>query len=269
MKLNTIVLLLLLSSSSFPQEIDTLYLFPDTTTFDFAPIWHEYTENAAVKLTHPKWVQFSLKSVLFKRGSWAVEDFAHIAISTGSYPEENLLFYQYFNLQSSFPEWNEFHFDPVINIYSNSFYISLLPWDLNNAIALVEDTLITNQFLKNALTFWYEGLSFYFSVKAVVDRKLSDFDEEEFIPDNLVLHNCYPNPFNPTTMISYELNKLSFVELKVYDAMGREAAVLVNEEKYPGRYSVKFNASHLSSGVYFYKLNAGGSTIIKNMILMK
>jgi hypothetical protein len=93
--------------------------------------------------------------------------------------------------------------------------------------------------------------------------------EEETLLTAFELYQNYPNPFNPATRIEYEVSSLSHIKLNVYDILGREAAVLVNEEKYPGRYSVTFNASHLSSGVYFYKLTAGDKTIVKQMVLLK
>ena len=64
----------------------------------------------------------------------------------------------------------------------------------------------------------------------------------------------YPNPFNPSTTIRYSIPEISFVTLKVYDVLGNEVEILVNEEKPAGSYEVEFNATHLSSGIYFYKL---------------
>ena len=72
-------------------------------------------------------------------------------------------------------------------------------------------------------------------------------------PTEYVLFQNYPNPFNPTTTIKYQIPELSFVTLKVYDVLGNEIATLVNEEKPVGNYEVEFNASELSSGIYFYQ----------------
>ncbi len=79
----------------------------------------------------------------------------------------------------------------------------------------------------------------------------------------------YPNPFNPTTNISYRIPESGFVSLKVYDALGREVAALVNEVKPAGNYLVNFNAAGLASGVYFYRLKAGNFTQNHKMILLK
>ncbi len=83
------------------------------------------------------------------------------------------------------------------------------------------------------------------------------------------LEQNYPNPFNPSTAISYKLSAVSFVTLKVYDILGREVAVLVNERKGPGRYEVRFDASGLGSGVYVYRLVAGDLVRSRKLILLK
>jgi S-formylglutathione hydrolase FrmB len=79
----------------------------------------------------------------------------------------------------------------------------------------------------------------------------------------------YPNPFNPTTTIRYQIPELSFITLKVYDVLGNEITTLVNEEKPIGIYEVELNANNLSSGVYFYRLQAGSFVETRKMILMK
>jgi M6 family metalloprotease-like protein len=83
------------------------------------------------------------------------------------------------------------------------------------------------------------------------------------------LSQNYPNPFNPSTTIRYSVPISEFVSLKIYDALGNEVATLVNEEKPAGNYEVDFNAAGFSSGIYFYKLQAGSFVATKKMILMK
>jgi hypothetical protein len=79
----------------------------------------------------------------------------------------------------------------------------------------------------------------------------------------------YPNPFNPATSIKYEIPEAGNVKLKVYNSLGSEVAYLVNEHKEAGRYNLEFNASKLSSGIYFYVLEANQFTSVKKMILLK
>jgi hypothetical protein len=87
-------------------------------------------------------------------------------------------------------------------------------------------------------------------------------------PAVFTLNQNYPNPFNPTTFISYQLPAAGHATLKVYDVLGREIKTLVNEFKLAGKYQIEFEASNLSSGVYFYKINAGDFYDIKEMILI-
>lgn len=93
--------------------------------------------------------------------------------------------------------------------------------------------------------------------------------EEEIFPSTFFLNQNYPNPFNPSTSIQYQIAGISQVTLKVYDVLGNEVATLVNEAKPAGSYEVNFNASKLSSGIYFYRLQAGTFLKTKKMILMK
>jgi hypothetical protein len=85
----------------------------------------------------------------------------------------------------------------------------------------------------------------------------------------LKLGDNYPNPFNPSTRISYSIPQESFVSLKIYDNIGREIATLVNDVKDEGNYSVDFKADGIAAGVYYYKLVVGNQSQVKRMILVK
>ena len=89
------------------------------------------------------------------------------------------------------------------------------------------------------------------------------------IPSDYALLNNYPNPFNPSTTISFSIPEEEFVSLKVFNSLGEEVAELVNETLSAGSYSASFNASDLTSGVYFYKINTGTFVEIKKMMLIK
>ena len=104
---------------------------------------------------------------------------------------------------------------------------------------------------------WYENLI------------ITSVEDENQLPTVFSLEQNYPNPFNPTTTINYQIPDLSFVTLKVYDVLGSEVAILVNEEKTAGNYEVDFDGEYLVSGIYFYKLQAGDFVSTKKMILMK
>jgi hypothetical protein len=89
------------------------------------------------------------------------------------------------------------------------------------------------------------------------------------VPSSFFLFQNYPNPFNPSTVISYQLSVNSVVTLKVYDVLGRLVKTLIDERQTAGLHSITFNASSLSSGVYFYRLAAGSYVGTNKMILMK
>ena len=97
----------------------------------------------------------------------------------------------------------------------------------------------------------------------------SGVEDENNLPIECALEQNFPNPFNPSTVISYQLPVGSEVTLKVYDILGNEVATLVDEFKPVGRYEIEFNASALPSGVYFYKLQAGSFIETKKMLLLK
>lgn len=89
------------------------------------------------------------------------------------------------------------------------------------------------------------------------------------VPSKFELSQNYPNPFNPSTKINFDLAKDSKVNLKIYDMLGREVSTLVNEFRTAGYYTVDFNASALSSGVYFYRITTEDFSAIKKMVIMK
>lgn len=102
-----------------------------------------------------------------------------------------------------------------------------------------------------------------------VDNVVSAQETKEEIPADFALMQNYPNPFNPSTKIEFHLPVSEFVTLKVYDILGREIAVLVNENLQPGSYTVEFDASSVASSIYLYTLKAGKFTTTKKMILLK
>jgi len=93
--------------------------------------------------------------------------------------------------------------------------------------------------------------------------------DEGDLPEQFRLEQNYPNPFNPSTKISWQSPVGSWQTLKVYDVLGNEVSTLVDEYKPAGKYEVEFDASPLTSGVYFYQLNAGEFIQTKKMILLK
>ena len=104
-----------------------------------------------------------------------------------------------------------------------------------------------------------------FAIKVTV----SGAEPESELPQTFALSQNYPNPFNPATEIGFEVPTATRVRLAVYDPLGRELVLLVDEEKTPGSYSVRFDASGFASGVYLYRLEAGSFSTVRKMVLLK
>ena len=104
----------------------------------------------------------------------------------------------------------------------------------------------------------------------VLSLSSSVSSNENGIPDMFKLEQNYPNPFNPQTAIGFSLLAVGNVSLKVFDILGREVATLINnEELHAGKHEIEFDASKLSSGIYFYQLRGGNFSETKKMLLLK
>lgn len=127
-------------------------------------------------------------------------------------------------------------------------------------------------YMKKITNFWGDP-----SLKLKYDNTVDVQNVISVIPNNFLLHQNFPNPFNPITKIKYTIPAVIlrqaqsdvFVTLKVYNVLGKEITTLVNEEKLAGSYEIEFDASGLSSGIYFYQLEAGTFVETKKMILLK
>lgn len=120
----------------------------------------------------------------------------------------------------------------------------------------------------NAITEIHENNNKGFNILGA--SAVSGVEEERYIiPAAYALYQSYPNPFNPSTTIKYSLPNSDIVSLKVFDILGREVAILLDEYKTAGTHAVEFNASGLSSGVYFYQLHSGNFVETKKMVLIK
>jgi hypothetical protein len=88
-------------------------------------------------------------------------------------------------------------------------------------------------------------------------------------PEDYKLYQNFPNPFNPSTKISYKINQEGYVKLSVFNLVGQEIETLVNEYQAAGKYDIEFNAKDLPSGIYLYKLQVNGYTSVKRMTLIR
>jgi hypothetical protein len=126
------------------------------------------------------------------------------------------------------------------------------------SLSLLADSAVASQLAENALSF-------------LLYHRQEENAGAHPVPAAFQLYQNYPNPFNPTTEIRYTIpvGTRHAVSLRVYDMLGHEVSVLVNEVKQPGIYTVQFDAAHLASGVYFYRLHAGGSVVTRKLVVLR
>ena len=197
-------------------------------------------------------------------------------------------------------EWSEFYMfnaaQPYINIVSPEDYSELqrglehfIVWDDNvkqDLIIEIGSTFPSRDTIENTGAYKWDIPSdmslgtYWFKVKtldsiALDSRRFQIIDtitsvgEENFIVEEYALYQNYPNPFNPATIISFDLPESDIVKLKVFDILGREVAVLTDEYKSAGKHKLEFDASNLTSGVYFYSIETKSFYKVRKMLLMK
>ena len=113
------------------------------------------------------------------------------------------------------------------------------------------------------------GNQFMVTAPKAILSGVDDKSNDVHFPNTYALHQNYPNPFNPNTTISYSIANPGLVTVKIFNILGEEVVQLVNEYKNSGSYSVNFDASRLSSGIYFYTLNSGSFVSTKKMVVLK
>jgi hypothetical protein len=113
-----------------------------------------------------------------------------------------------------------------------------------------------------------DGTYTYYGTIAEVNNGITGIDEQ-IIPEEYSLSQNYPNPFNPSTTIKYSVPEMNNVQITIYNSLGQTISELVNEMQPAGYYEVTFDASQLSSGLYFYSLTAGSFNSVKKMLMVK
>lgn len=119
----------------------------------------------------------------------------------------------------------------------------------------------------NTLVFPDEA--YFHDIQLYWNSTATDINDVNETPNSYKLNNNYPNPFNPSTIISYSIPQNSFVSLTVYNGIGELVSTLVSEEQSVGNYFVNFKGNNLSSGIYFYTLKAGNFTKTNKMVLLR
>ena len=170
-----------------------------------------------------------------------------------------------------------------VNKYGATLPVTYTLLNPPSNVTLVNDSIVTIG------TNWNQAsTSYYFKVEARLGNNTSGMRDTMYyhlvdtthnpsaiqninseVPDKFSLGQNYPNPFNPVTNINFSIPKSGMVKLVIYDILGKQISVPVNENLRAGNYKVDFNASALASGVYFYRLESDGFTDIKKMMLVK
>jgi len=109
------------------------------------------------------------------------------------------------------------------------------------------------------------------NIIAIKDTNTTNVEMLDGLPEKFNLSQNYPNPFNPSTTIEFELPESSDIQIKIFDILGREVGILIDEQKPAGKYRIEFNISEyeLASGVYFYLLNTEKFNQIKKMVILR
>jgi len=168
-------------------------------------------------------------------------------------------------------EWDSLHvyrFCPVDSQSTATFGPPEEPFARPNSrtMRLKKDTGLVSLEMGGTVIGNFEGSSFQLLHKVVLEV---DENPGGGIPETIMLFQNYPNPFNPTTTIRYVLPHYSHVQLFVFNTLGQQVATLVNVEVEAGYHAVMFNAEGLASGVYFYRLQGGGYTQVRKMLLVR
>lgn len=179
----------------------------------------------------------------------------------GPHPTFQATYYKVYRAASATPLGHPEFFASVIATVSSSTYEYT-----DNDITLYTNGAYLYYFVKG-YNGSYSGRSNIEFVRGYFYKENTSGEDDQELRFNL--NQNYPNPFNPSTIISYSVERNSLVSLKVYDIIGIEIASLVNETKESGNYAVSFDASKLSSGIYFYTLNANGYSETKKMLLVR
>ncbi|GAB4364011.1 MAG: hypothetical protein Kow0042_02280 [Calditrichia bacterium] len=152
-----------------------------------------------------------------------------------------------------------------MNINENTIKVSKWDYTTNSWSEITTAVVNTNE---NLVVFQTNDLTSFYVLTGQSDL-LSIDDPVARLANGFTLEQNYPNPFNPTTTIPFELNKTAKVQLTIYNVLGQAVAVLLNKEMNAGPHQIQFDASSLTSGIYFYELKVDGNSQIRKMNLLK
>lgn len=267
-----------------PGTWDSLKIVGASVCFDGSTyyLWYTGTNGAGVAVGVANsqdgvaWTKYSGNPVLAvgPTGSWddlAVQSPAVVKVGSvfhmfydGNHVSPGYAFRVGYAFSSDGIHWTKYNGNPVLSIGNPS------EWDGHSLGTLAV------LYRGRKFHLWYSGLGqsptypqYWQTGYASSDSTLVSVSPQADLPSDYLLSQCYPNPFNPSTTISYELPKQTHVTLKVYDVLGREVTTMVDCIQEPGYKAVRFDGTNLASGVYFYRLKAGEFSETGKMSLMK
>lgn len=162
---------------------------------------------------------------------------------------------------TSFGEVDIYTYETYTNNNYNPWLKTIYTYDDQNR----EIVALTQEFMNGNI----ESADYQNAFRDLTSYEATSIKDEYLSIKGFQLNNNYPNPFNPSTTISYQISEQNHVKLSVYDILGNEVAVLVNKEQAAGEYQIPFSGAELSSGVYFYQIQIGSLFETKKMILNK
>ena len=254
---------------------DTLYSYPDTTTFyNLTSIQvGDIVKFAVTFWPDSSWESYQVEKLILTAPTLIdTSGFTYIIISMGELPDDSILYIrQIFSRDIAiFPASYTLELDsPIIINNQRKFYVT------GPTLFFLSISQDLGYGVPGQFAFWFtpaewiEFVPFYFNLKVVVKKNITSVDDLALVPTEFQLHQNYPNPFNPVTTINWQASESGWQTIKIYNSLGEEIETLVDEYKPSGMHKVQFTNNNLPSGVYFYQLIAGEYVETKKMILMK
>jgi hypothetical protein len=229
------------------------YLSRWRSSYGYPPIFKEY---GVIKTISGD----SLKSIYFGEGIYSLKIFP---------VNENYFMttYEEYQLQPDFSFIKNF----FVKTYTTDGRVARGPIQINENVPSNRKNLVAYHINNKVYFFWADTRDGNYDIYSSIFNRgtLTEIEEEQTNVFEFQLEQNYPNPFNSTTLIKYSIKDEGKVTLKIFDLLGREVATLVDENKKPGNYELKFTANNLASGIYIYQLRQGDRSLSKKLVLLK
>lgn len=274
-KIATLLLLcyLLFTNNIQAQAIyDTLYVFPDTTTFyNRTVILVDDISNLAMEFNvDSSWENYQIEKILAViPNGLDTSGFEYYQISTGDAPLDSIIYTKAVINHPTFPNVQEITIEPLLNLKGvKRFYVSGF---FNVAVSdLIEEGVNGVYSYWWPQQKWFDKFPAYFNVKVVVKNQVTKIEEDNVLSNQIILYQNYPNPFNSETRIKYRSSENGIAELMILNILGENVNILRQGTFQNISQEFIVSGGYLKSGVYFYRLAINNKYIsIKKMIILK